>query len=111
MATDVVEAPSPTSQPLSYISQRHHFYLVVDRCQFKMDTLVDLLGTAAVLACQWWCVTARETNSMWLGCLWAKSSVLANKPDIFLFETTTPPLQGTQKQKERLRDTKVYHTN
>ncbi|KAA8538638.1 hypothetical protein F0562_028168 [Nyssa sinensis] len=28
-----------------------------------------------------------------LSCLWTKSSVLADKPDVFLFETTTPPLQ------------------
>ena len=28
-----------------------------------------------------------------LSCLWTKSSVLADKPDAFLFETTTPPLQ------------------
>lgn len=26
-------------------------------------------------------------------CLWTKSSVLADKPDALLFETTTPPLQ------------------
>ncbi|KAL9382472.1 hypothetical protein Peur_025507 [Populus x canadensis] len=28
-----------------------------------------------------------------LSCLWTKSSVLADKPDALLFETTTPPLQ------------------
>ena len=28
-----------------------------------------------------------------MSCLWTKSSVLADKPDAFLFETTTPPLQ------------------
>lgn len=28
-----------------------------------------------------------------LSCLWTKSSVLADKPDALMFETTTPPLQ------------------
>lgn len=28
-----------------------------------------------------------------LSCLWTKSSVLADKPDALLFETTTPPFQ------------------
>lgn len=28
-----------------------------------------------------------------LSCLWTKSSVLADKPDALLFETTTPPRQ------------------
>lgn len=28
-----------------------------------------------------------------LTCLWTKSSVLADKPDVLLFETTTPPFQ------------------
>lgn len=28
-----------------------------------------------------------------LSCLWTKSSVLADRPDALLFETTTPPLQ------------------
>ena len=28
-----------------------------------------------------------------LSCLWTKSSILADKPDALLFETTTPPLQ------------------
>uniref|UniRef100_A0A2P2JQ03 Alpha 1 family protein n=1 Tax=Rhizophora mucronata TaxID=61149 RepID=A0A2P2JQ03_RHIMU len=28
-----------------------------------------------------------------LSCLWTKSSVLADKPDALLFETTTPPIQ------------------
>ncbi|KAA8531703.1 hypothetical protein F0562_006580 [Nyssa sinensis] len=51
MATDVVEAPSPTSQPPSHISQPRHFYLAVDRLQFKMDTLVDLLGMAGRRPC------------------------------------------------------------
>ncbi|KAF6171423.1 hypothetical protein GIB67_009564 [Kingdonia uniflora] len=28
-----------------------------------------------------------------LNCLWSKSSILADKPDVLLFETTTPPAQ------------------
>ncbi|XP_057967624.1 ATP-dependent RNA helicase eIF4A isoform X2 [Malania oleifera] len=44
MAVD--EAPSSPSLPPSYISQARHFYVAVDRLQFKMETLVDLLGVA-----------------------------------------------------------------
>lgn len=36
--------PPPRSS--SYFSQPRHFYLAVDRLQFKMGTLVDLLGVA-----------------------------------------------------------------
>lgn len=39
MAIDAVEVSSP---PL----QSQHFYLAVDRLQFKLETLVDLLGVA-----------------------------------------------------------------
>lgn len=31
-----------------------------------------------------------------LSCLWTKSSVLADRPDALLFETTTPPAQVFQ---------------
>ncbi|XP_058228426.1 eukaryotic initiation factor 4A-7 [Rhododendron vialii] len=51
MATDLVEAPSPTSQSPSHYSQLRHFYLAVDRFQFKMETLVDLLGMAGRRPC------------------------------------------------------------
>ncbi|CAA0840951.1 Unknown protein [Striga hermonthica] len=45
---DANEAPLSTSPspPSSSFSLQRHFYLAVDRPQFKMDTLVDLLGTA-----------------------------------------------------------------
>ncbi|XP_041004681.1 eukaryotic initiation factor 4A [Juglans microcarpa x Juglans regia] len=43
---DAVEAPSPPFQPPSHFSQQRHFYVAVDRLQFKMETLVDLLGVA-----------------------------------------------------------------
>ncbi|CAM8903851.1 unnamed protein product [Rhodiola kirilowii] len=43
MATDAAEAPA---QPPSNFSQARHFYLAVDRLEFKMETLVDLLGVA-----------------------------------------------------------------
>ncbi|XP_059642383.1 uncharacterized protein LOC132284308 [Cornus florida] len=46
MATDVVEAPSTPSQPPTHFGQTRHFYLAVDRLNFKMETLVDLLGMA-----------------------------------------------------------------
>ncbi|PSS21290.1 ATP-dependent RNA helicase like [Actinidia chinensis var. chinensis] len=46
MATDVLETSSPTSQAPSHYSPLRHFYLAVDRLQFKMETLVDLLGMA-----------------------------------------------------------------
>uniref|UniRef100_A0A1D1Y5U1 ATP-dependent RNA helicase eIF4A n=1 Tax=Anthurium amnicola TaxID=1678845 RepID=A0A1D1Y5U1_9ARAE len=52
MVIDVpAELPSPCP-PLSSASQSHssstgrHFYVAVDRLQFKMETLVDLLGVA-----------------------------------------------------------------
>lgn len=31
-----------------------------------------------------------------LSCLWTKSSILADKPDALLFETSTPPFQVAQ---------------
>ncbi|KAK6116241.1 hypothetical protein DH2020_050037 [Rehmannia glutinosa] len=44
---DATESPLSTSpSPPSSFSLQRHFYLAVDRLQFKMDTLVDLLGTA-----------------------------------------------------------------
>ncbi|KAF7828733.1 ATP-dependent RNA helicase eIF4A isoform X1 [Senna tora] len=43
MAIDAIEAPSSPAQN-SQSSQSRHFYLAVDRQQFKMETLVDLLG-------------------------------------------------------------------
>ncbi|KAL9690364.1 hypothetical protein QQ045_010762 [Rhodiola kirilowii] len=43
MATDAAEAPA---QPPSNFSHARHFYLAVDRLEFKMETLVDLLGVA-----------------------------------------------------------------
>ncbi|XP_071712001.1 ATP-dependent RNA helicase eIF4A [Rutidosis leptorrhynchoides] len=47
---DAVEAPSHHSPSAnaaaSIISPQRHFYLAVDRIQFKMETLVDLLGMA-----------------------------------------------------------------
>ncbi|XP_048131441.1 uncharacterized protein LOC115740229 isoform X2 [Rhodamnia argentea] len=48
MAIDAVEdssIPSPSSS-YSIPSQPRHFYVAVDRLQFKMETLVDLLGVA-----------------------------------------------------------------
>ncbi|CAH2076306.1 unnamed protein product [Thlaspi arvense] len=41
---DSMEAPSPSFQPPSRSSQQLHFYLAVDRPQFKMETVVELLG-------------------------------------------------------------------
>ncbi|OVA15809.1 hypothetical protein BVC80_1825g50 [Macleaya cordata] len=49
MAIDAVDSPSsPSPSPSSNFSFSHprHFYLAVDRLQFKMETLVDLLGVA-----------------------------------------------------------------
>ncbi|KAI3908597.1 hypothetical protein MKX01_025591 [Papaver californicum] len=37
MAIDSIESPSSPSPPPSYFSQPHHFYLAVDRVQFKME--------------------------------------------------------------------------
>ncbi|KAM1064487.1 hypothetical protein ACFX13_029185 [Malus domestica] len=46
MAVDAAfETPSPPFySPSSHFSPQRHFYLAVDRHQFKMETLMDLLG-------------------------------------------------------------------
>ncbi|CAN6986376.1 unnamed protein product [Brassica oleracea var. botrytis] len=44
IVTVVMEAPSPAFQSPSRSSQQLHFYLAVDRPQFKMETVVELLG-------------------------------------------------------------------
>uniref|UniRef100_A0A161WTV5 Helicase C-terminal domain-containing protein n=1 Tax=Daucus carota subsp. sativus TaxID=79200 RepID=A0A161WTV5_DAUCS len=49
MDVGAAESASPNS-PSNFSSQRH-FYLAVDRLQFKMETLVDLLGMAGRLPC------------------------------------------------------------
>ncbi|XP_010263568.1 PREDICTED: eukaryotic initiation factor 4A-I isoform X1 [Nelumbo nucifera] len=51
MAIDAVESPSSSSSPSALHfrfcdSQPRHYYVAVDRIQFKMETLVDLLGVA-----------------------------------------------------------------
>ncbi|XP_011099147.1 ATP-dependent RNA helicase FAL1 isoform X2 [Sesamum indicum] len=49
---DVAESPLSTSpSPPSSFSPQRHFYLAVDRLQFKMETLVDLLGMAGRRPC------------------------------------------------------------
>ncbi|OIT21646.1 PREDICTED: ATP-dependent RNA helicase FAL1 [Nicotiana attenuata] len=48
---DPNEAPLSTSPSNFNFSQQRHFYLAVDRFQFKMETLVDLLGMAGRLRC------------------------------------------------------------
>ncbi|KAK4346499.1 hypothetical protein RND71_032838 [Anisodus tanguticus] len=45
------EAPLSTSPSSFNFSQQRHFYLAVDRLQFKMETLVDLLGMAGQFRC------------------------------------------------------------
>ncbi|MCL7051782.1 hypothetical protein MKW94_015430 [Papaver nudicaule] len=47
MAIDSIDSPSSPSPSPSNFSHPRHFYLAVDRVQFKMETLVDLLGVAA----------------------------------------------------------------
>ncbi|KAK9109186.1 hypothetical protein Sjap_017246 [Stephania japonica] len=45
VASSLSPSPSPSPSPShSHFSQPRHFYLAVDRLQFKMETLVDLLG-------------------------------------------------------------------
>ncbi|KAK6924064.1 hypothetical protein RJ641_010264, partial [Dillenia turbinata] len=46
MAMSSVEALSNPSASPSHSNQDRHFYLAVDRLQFKMETLVELLGLA-----------------------------------------------------------------
>ncbi|KAM7516544.1 hypothetical protein LguiA_006127 [Lonicera macranthoides] len=48
---DATEVPSPTSTPSTSNFSQRHFYLAVDRLQFKMETLVDLLGMAGRRPC------------------------------------------------------------
>lgn len=43
---DSIESSPSTSPANSSFSQQRHFYLAVDRLQFKMETLVDLLSMA-----------------------------------------------------------------
>ncbi|KAL4582302.1 hypothetical protein LXL04_006849 [Taraxacum kok-saghyz] len=43
---ELMEASSHPSPALSAVSPQRHFYLAVDRIQFKMETMVDLLGMA-----------------------------------------------------------------
>ncbi|KAJ8546154.1 hypothetical protein K7X08_018737 [Anisodus acutangulus] len=45
------EAPLSISPSSFNFSQQRHFYLAVDRLQFKMETLVDLLGMAGQFRC------------------------------------------------------------
>ncbi|KAL5705749.1 RNA helicase [Ranunculus cassubicifolius] len=46
MAIDSIEAPSSPSPLPTQFSQSRHFYIAVDRLQFKSETLLDLLGVA-----------------------------------------------------------------
>lgn len=51
MGIDAAEASSPLSPSPSHSSQQRHFYVAVDRPQFKMETLVDLLELASHRPC------------------------------------------------------------
>ncbi|KAM1084549.1 hypothetical protein ACFX2I_022757 [Malus domestica] len=43
----LLETPSPLFySPSSHFNPQRHFYLAVDRHQFKIETLMDLLGMA-----------------------------------------------------------------
>ncbi|KAI4327458.1 hypothetical protein L6164_019918 [Bauhinia variegata] len=46
MAIDATEAASPLPYQNTQFGQSRHFYVAVDRIQFKMETLVDLLSLA-----------------------------------------------------------------
>ncbi|GKU98969.1 hypothetical protein SLEP1_g11899 [Rubroshorea leprosula] len=52
MAIDAIESPTSPSQSASHFSsQSRHFYLAVDRLQFKMGTLEELLGVVGRRNC------------------------------------------------------------
>ncbi|XP_034691562.1 eukaryotic initiation factor 4A isoform X2 [Vitis riparia] len=51
MGIDAAEASSPLSPSPSHSGQQRHFYVAVDRPQFKMETLVDLLELASHRPC------------------------------------------------------------
>ncbi|KAF3974863.1 hypothetical protein ACB098_02G164800 [Castanea mollissima] len=79
MAIEASEAPSPPSHPASHFNLQRHFYVAVDRLQFKMATLVDLLGVAG----------RRSSLPMVVCCssrdeLDAVCSAVSNLPYIFL---------------------------
>ncbi|KAM1781390.1 hypothetical protein ACFX11_039979 [Malus domestica] len=59
------ETPSPPFySPSSHFSPQRHFYLAVDRHQFKMETLMDLLGwRVGVRGCLLWSAAAHVTSS------------------------------------------------
>ena len=48
---DSIDSPSPPSQSQYQIGHPRHFYLAVDRLQFKMQTLVDLLDLVGRRSC------------------------------------------------------------
>ncbi|KAK9948896.1 hypothetical protein M0R45_004450 [Rubus argutus] len=79
MAIDAIEAPSPPSLSPSHFSQHRHFYLAVDRLQFKMETLMDLLGVAGRRPCLPMVVCCSSRDE-----LDAVSSAVANVPYISL---------------------------
>ncbi|KAM2263597.1 hypothetical protein ACFXTI_039862 [Malus domestica] len=59
------ETPSPPFySPSSHFSPQRHFYLAIDRHQFKMETLMDLLGwQVGVWGCLLWSTAAHVTSS------------------------------------------------
>ncbi|KAK2642478.1 hypothetical protein Ddye_024241 [Dipteronia dyeriana] len=79
MAIDGIQAPSPPSQSqsISHFGQPRHFYVAVDRLQFKMQTLVDLLGEAGRHTCLPMVVCCSSRDE-----LDAVSSVVSNLPYI-----------------------------
>ncbi|XP_021825376.1 eukaryotic initiation factor 4A-I isoform X1 [Prunus avium] len=80
MAVDAIETPSPPFHPpSSHFSQQSHFYLAVDRLQFKMETLMDLLGVAGRRPCLPIVVCCSSRDE-----LDAVSSAVANVPYISL---------------------------
>ncbi|VVA09511.1 PREDICTED: eukaryotic [Prunus dulcis] len=80
MAVDAIETPSPPFHPSSsHFSQQRHFYLAVDRLQFKMETLMDLFGVAGRRPCLPIVVCCSSRDE-----LDAVSSAVANVPYISL---------------------------
>ncbi|KAM2638263.1 hypothetical protein EV1_022661 [Malus domestica] len=61
----LLETPSPLFySPSSHFNSQHHFYLVVNIHQFKIETLMDLLGMAGRRpGCPWWSAAAHMTSS------------------------------------------------
>ncbi|CAI0430303.1 unnamed protein product [Linum tenue] len=81
---DSPSSPSPTASNFSGGQQQRHFYLAVDRLQFKMEMLVDLLGVAGRRSGIPMAVCCSSRDELDAVC-----SAVSNLPDISLASLAT----------------------